>query len=790
MPFNKQTGQFERVWSFVDQLESGDEITRTDLDVMANDLAAGITDVAALHLNYVGDWNPEIASFPASRPTGARIMARDAFVCLGDGTVGGVAFEAGETLVALVSDPGQTYAARWLKLPFLSLASMMSIADAAQGFADDSQGNAEATAADRVQTGLDRDATEADAIATAADRVQTGLDRTATGADVVLTGLDRDATAVDAVQTALDRVQTGLDAAAALVSQTAAEVAALNAVKRARSPGFAVAGAERITVDFAGHIAEIDTPAPGLLAEVADRAAGDALRLVVFRAPGFAIQAATEVTINPDGTIARLRQPSLVEDGAVTTAQTVRGPGYLAPDLLSADIDLSGSIVALRRRNIEKTGATYIARGAFPELRFDDATDIGWYDPDDVLLVLPQWGQSKTFGQNEDGDALISATPTYSGKAVMPSFGVHIDGRRFTGVNDLIESAYGSARETSSSALANHFIKFTHDAVGVEPHVLTYIAAKSAQTYSNLKRGSAIFRDLVNGLEDAKAYAASIGKVAICPAIFTNHGQNATDERGGFGSYVAAMQQFQRNICGAARSIFGQADDPQIIMTQVDGGLGRDIGASNFFALSTPRSQVLLGDTYGFTLAGNEGWLPVGTDGLHCTSEGYYMQGMMWARALFRDIALTDASALSVTNIIPRSTTVYDLEFEVPERANLALVSGGIVPAFTGIQTQAGLQFADAAGLINAANYSVTVIDPAVTGPTVSNVNSRWLRVTFTAAPVGILRWSMAARNDANGLGRSTLGSSATFAPIHTLPSGHDFRDYAIAQWGEFPALT
>ncbi len=68
--------------------------------------------------------------------------------------------------------------------------------------------DAEATAADRVQTGLDAEAT-------AADRVQTGLDAEATAADRVQTGLDAEATAAD-------RVQTGLDAAAALGSANSA----------------------------------------------------------------------------------------------------------------------------------------------------------------------------------------------------------------------------------------------------------------------------------------------------------------------------------------------------------------------------------------------------------------------------------------------------------------------------------------------------------------------------------------------------------------------------------------
>jgi len=66
--------------------------------------------------------------------------------------------------------------------------------------------NTAQTAADRVQTGLDVIATNADAVATAADRVQTGLDAVQTG--------------LDAVATAADRVQTGLDADRAGISTT------------------------------------------------------------------------------------------------------------------------------------------------------------------------------------------------------------------------------------------------------------------------------------------------------------------------------------------------------------------------------------------------------------------------------------------------------------------------------------------------------------------------------------------------------------------------------------------
>jgi hypothetical protein len=81
--------------------------------------------------------------------------------------------------------------------------------------------DAAATAADRVQTGLDRVATGLDATATAEDRVQTGLDRVATGLDAAATAEDRVATGLDKTATAEDRVATGLDKTATAADRVA-----------------------------------------------------------------------------------------------------------------------------------------------------------------------------------------------------------------------------------------------------------------------------------------------------------------------------------------------------------------------------------------------------------------------------------------------------------------------------------------------------------------------------------------------------------------------------------------
>jgi hypothetical protein len=97
-------------------------------------------------------------------------------------------------------------------LMFTILADAEQARDDAQLAASNADADAIATAADRVQTGLDVIATSADRVQTGLDVIQTGADRVQTGLDVVQTGADRVQTGLDVIATAADRVQTGLDA--------------------------------------------------------------------------------------------------------------------------------------------------------------------------------------------------------------------------------------------------------------------------------------------------------------------------------------------------------------------------------------------------------------------------------------------------------------------------------------------------------------------------------------------------------------------------------------------------
>jgi hypothetical protein len=428
------------------------------------------------------------------------------------------------------------------------------------------------------------------------------------------------------------------------------------------------------------------------------------------------------------------------------------------------------------------------ASGDWPEALFDPDSFTTYLDPDRVLLGFPQWGQSKTFGQNTDGDAILSDRPLYPGEALMPAFGVHIAGRRFDSAVDLVEWPHRRARETSSSALVNHYIALHEAATGVRPQVMTWITAQGSQPYHNLKRGSPVGNDLVHALHDFAAFARRIGKEPLVPCLFVNHGQNPTDRYGSAEQYVEAMKQFRRFVSGACRAILGQAEEPVIVMTQVDAGETRDLGAPNFFMRSVFRAQLRLARLDGFVLACNEGHLPVGSDGLHCTSEGYYRQGMAWARAAFGVINRTGWRAPSISGLLWHSPTVLDIEFHVPDRGAIAIVPDGLVAPFeAATPTVAGFQFADARGPILADRFQVGSADPIAKGLAAA-VNGRWLRVTFAAPPARTLGWSLGLRRDANGMGRSQVAGLAQHEPLHRLPSGLADRDYALADQGWVPA--
>lgn len=156
MPLNLVTGLFQRARSFVDLFMSGDDITREDLDIECNDLAAGINAALTNSLNFVGEW-PAVGMFPTTRPDFTRIRPRDTWRVTTGGTVGGVVFASDDYLVAMADNPGPLYAGNWMRIPNLFLPAVLATLAAAEDeafaagqSASDAAGSASAAAASAV----------------------------------------------------------------------------------------------------------------------------------------------------------------------------------------------------------------------------------------------------------------------------------------------------------------------------------------------------------------------------------------------------------------------------------------------------------------------------------------------------------------------------------------------------------------------------------------------------------------------------------------------------------------
>lgn len=117
MPHNPLDNSFARAFRFADERDEGDEITRADLDLVLDDIEAGINTALDQALDYVGEWSAATGVFPATRPDGSPVRKRDAWRVTTAGTTGGIDFAVNELLVALRSSPAQVYPNNWLRLP-------------------------------------------------------------------------------------------------------------------------------------------------------------------------------------------------------------------------------------------------------------------------------------------------------------------------------------------------------------------------------------------------------------------------------------------------------------------------------------------------------------------------------------------------------------------------------------------------------------------------------------------------------------------------------------------------
>lgn len=170
MPFNPDTGLFERDWSFVDHFDKGDEINREDLDHAINEILSGVNHAISNGMHYLGDWSA-LTAFPTSRPDGRPIGARDSWRVSAGGTVDGVSFNQDDYLVALVSRPHASYRGSWIRIPHSLVPEILTLLSDIQDAADQVSSDREAASNAKADAEIARD--EAVAVASITRTLET-----------------------------------------------------------------------------------------------------------------------------------------------------------------------------------------------------------------------------------------------------------------------------------------------------------------------------------------------------------------------------------------------------------------------------------------------------------------------------------------------------------------------------------------------------------------------------------------------------------------------------------------
>lgn len=120
MPINPATGLLERSFSYADDRDLGDAVTREDLDFGINEILEGVNAALQSRFFVVGEWSAATGAFPTTRPNGRPIKMHDAWVVSFPGTVDGVEFDETHWLVALTQGGGATYEGYWLRVPMIT----------------------------------------------------------------------------------------------------------------------------------------------------------------------------------------------------------------------------------------------------------------------------------------------------------------------------------------------------------------------------------------------------------------------------------------------------------------------------------------------------------------------------------------------------------------------------------------------------------------------------------------------------------------------------------------------
>ncbi len=400
--------------------------------------------------------------------------------------------------------------------------------------------------------------------------------------------------------------------------------------------------------------------------------------------------------------------------------QTISGVGDVTVAFTDANDSVYGGYLVDGTPVGVINGALQIIAGpqAATAYSFDAATGATFETASNLLRMFIVWGQSLAAGGNANPtDPPVTTAPPHPGFALMLTPGPWPDSRAITGLTDLVESRYSTTAETICSQFAKSMIDRCNAALGFKPKLLMAVAASGGQPYTNIKRGTAVFAELLRLISTARALANAQGLTLEVSAILMMHGEQDFADGTERARYRRMIQQGRAMIDEDARRITGQQRPVRLVTYQTNRGAST-IGSANRIALAQfdAAADPLI------ACAGPLYHVPLATgDTAHPSAAGYAQLGAQFADAVFADLHGATFQPTHIADVWWQSATTIRVRYN---RAVTLDTSGAIVDA-TALGSGLGFDVTDASNALTISGVA------AVAG------SSDTLEITLASAPTG-----------------------------------------------------
>lgn len=285
------------------------------------------------------------------------------------------------------------------------------------------------------------------------------------------------------------------------------------------------------------------------------------------------------------------------------------------------------------------------------------------------MIWCPGWGQSLETGADS---TVVNSSAEFPANALMFNTGIRdgmaasVTASAITGFVPLVQSSSSPSKEAPQSGRANQLVNDLRSRSGIEPTFLFTASALGGSSYTDLKRGTTYYQNILTQAERAVALAAARDQEVYIPAVFVCHGEADEDEGTSATQYAYYMDEFQRNLAQDLSAITGKFEDPVILMYQTSSwtAYGNTTPTSAIAQLAAMKANEKIRVTNpNYIFEYQDGTL--GTSKAHLQRKDYVVLGEYQGRALYRMLRGFDPLPVYPT-ATSLSGNVVSITFNVP----------------------------------------------------------------------------------------------------------------------------